>query len=175
MVPVLITPPANLPVALEDLRQHLRIDHADDDVLITELAAAAVGHLDGFAGVLGRAILRQTWAEEWNCPGPYLLALPDVDLDSLDITADGVEVAGADISTELTAAGLVVTLSGAYGLPVRIEYACALPAAQRATVNVVIKMLVAHWYANRETVGDAAVEMPLAATALITPLRRVRL
>lgn len=174
MVPVLVTPPSRLPVDMDELRLHLRVDHHDDDLLINYLATAAVGHLDGFSGVLGRAIMPQTWAQTWTCAGPYTLALPDVDAGSLVVTADGVAVPGGDVTTELTFGGLVVTVAGSPALPVQIEYECAMPAAQLGAVRAAILMMVGHWYANRETVGQTGAEMPFAASALIAPLRRVR-
>lgn len=64
---VLITAPADEPVSLAEARLHLRLDasgtpatHPDDD-LVTALIAAARQNLDGADGVLGRALITQTW------------------------------------------------------------------------------------------------------------------
>ena len=168
MTPVLVTPPTAEIVSLADMREHLRVDHQDDDVLITGLMAGAVAHLDGWRGVLGRAIMPQTWAQEWTCSGPYRLALPDA--ADLVVTVDGV---ASDFTTELTPLGLVVKVEATGGLT-RIEYDCALPAEQLPAVQVAIKLLVGHWYANRETVGQTVAALPMAFDALIAPLRRVR-
>jgi len=60
-LPVLVTPPGELPVSKEEAKKHLRIDFADDDDLVTSLIEAATGYLDGAGGLLGRALVTQTW------------------------------------------------------------------------------------------------------------------
>ena len=50
-----ITPPAPF-VGLDLAKRHLRVDHADDDLLITLQIAAACATIDGPGGWLGRAI-----------------------------------------------------------------------------------------------------------------------
>lgn len=64
--PVLITPPASLPVTLDEAKLHLRVDGADDDTLIAALLQAAVSHLDGWTGVLGRCLVEQTWRVDFD-------------------------------------------------------------------------------------------------------------
>ena len=68
--PVLVTAPAEDPVTLEEVKAHLRVIERDengaalpneDDALITALIKAAVTHLDGWTGVLGRCLVDQTW------------------------------------------------------------------------------------------------------------------
>lgn len=170
MIPVLVTGPTSEAVTLPDMKEHLRVDHDEEDALISGLIAAAVAHLDGWRGILGRAIMAQTWAQEWTCSGPYRLALPDVDVDSILATVDGVE---AGFKTELTPLGLVVTVETGGDLT-RIEYDCALPVELLPVAQAAIKLLVGHWYAVREAAGAASQAAPLAFDAIIAPLRRVR-
>lgn len=168
MTPVLITAPTADVVSLVEMKAHLRVDHADEDATITAMTAAAVAHLDGYGGILGRAIMPQTWAQEWTCAGPYRLALPDA--SGLVVTVDGVAAA---FETELTPLGLVVTVD-VTGDVTRIEYDCALPAHLLPAVQIAVKLLVGHWYASREAAGDALAAVPLAFDAIVSPLRRVR-
>lgn len=169
MTPVLVTAPTADVVDLYDMKLHLRVDHNDEDPLIASLIAAAVAHLDGYSGILGRAIMPQTWAQEWECAGPYRLALPDV--SSIVVTVDGSPV--DDLSTTLTPLGLVVSV-GVSGALTRIEYTCAMPQRLLPAVQAAVKLLVGNWYAAREASGDALAPIPLAFDALIAPLRRVR-
>jgi uncharacterized phiE125 gp8 family phage protein len=66
--PTLITAPALEAVTLAEAKAHLRVDVAetDADAGIQEMIDAAVEYLDGFAGVLGRAVMTQTWSQEYD-------------------------------------------------------------------------------------------------------------
>lgn len=57
----LVTPPASEPVTLTEVKSHLRVDSDGDDARINELITVGRQHLDGWDGVLGRAIQAQTW------------------------------------------------------------------------------------------------------------------
>lgn len=174
----LITPPAALPISLAEAKAHLRVDHTDEDDLVEALIRAAVDHLDGWAGILGRALEPQTWrlseARDVRLPrsGAVRLPLgPVVSITSITyLDADGAEqtIAGAsywlhgedvvpdDVWPEGT--GLTVTWVAGTGTP---------PAVKQA-----ILLLVGHWYANREAVTAGALSnAPLAVAALLTPHR----
>jgi hypothetical protein len=56
-----INPPTEPVLTLADAKPHLRVDHNDDDSLITALIAAATARLDGRDGILGRWLRQQTW------------------------------------------------------------------------------------------------------------------
>lgn len=63
--------PASLPVTLAAVKARLRIDHDDDDDALDGMIAAAVDHLDGNRGTLGRCLITQTWDERF--PAHYFL------------------------------------------------------------------------------------------------------
>lgn len=65
--PILVTPPAAPSDALADAKTQLRVSGSGDDALITALIAAAVGALDGWSGILGRALMTQTWRQDFSC------------------------------------------------------------------------------------------------------------
>lgn len=67
--PVLVTPPADPVVSLSDLKDHLRVDADDENDLIEALEQAAVAHLDGWHGILGRAIMAQVWSQSFATSG----------------------------------------------------------------------------------------------------------
>jgi uncharacterized phiE125 gp8 family phage protein len=48
-------------VSLADAKAHLNVDFSGDDALIQAYLDAAIGYLDGRDGVLGRALITQTW------------------------------------------------------------------------------------------------------------------
>src|SRR5688500_5745800 len=53
-----VTPPAIEPMALDDAKKYLRVDTADDDVLIKTLITAAREWVERYTG---QALITQTW------------------------------------------------------------------------------------------------------------------
>ncbi|WP_028029895.1 head-tail connector protein [Gemmobacter nectariphilus] len=166
-VPVLVTPATAEVVGVSDLKAFLRVDHGDEDGLIGALADAATAWLDGWGGVLGRAIMPQTWRQDFEGPGPHVLAMPDV--VTVAATVDDVAV---DVIIEAIGAGAAVTAEGVTGT-LRVTYTCQMPPERLPAAQAAVKMLVAHWYMNRETVvtGTIATDVPMTVGALVAALR----
>lgn len=165
-VPVLVAPPEDAAVLLDDLKLFLRVDHDDEDALIASLGDAATGWLDGWNGILARAIMPQTWRQVFVGPGPHPLALPDVQ----EVVA---EAGGAVVELATACVGVTTTVQAA-GVEgdLQVTYRCSLPAARLAVAQAAIKMLVAQWYNQREAVVTPSLsEVPLAVAALIASLR----
>lgn len=137
MTPVLVTAPVAPVLTLDEAKAHLRVDIDAEDALIEGLVAAAAAHMDGWRGVLGRAIMPQTWEQEFAGYGPYLLAMPDAS----DVTAS----AGGAVTVTRTAAGLLVeTAEVVDGLT--ITYTCGLPAEQLPAAKAAAKLFLSHLY-----------------------------
>lgn len=171
----LVTPPdGDDIVTLADLRLHLRVDQTTEDTLITALRDSAIAHLDGWGGVLGRAIAEQQWRQDFTAWGDLRLALPDVS----EVTVTAVDADGADLSVtgwtlKRDDIGWYVEAQGD-GSPatVSVTMTCALPEDRLPAVRAAVKLLVGHWFANREAVSaDGLQEVPVAVSALIAPLR----
>lgn len=162
--PVLVTPPSQPIVLLDDLAAHLRLDADDDLPLVEQLGEAATAYLDGWAGVLGRCVMPQTWQVAVDEAGDVVLPMPNVTVATVDY-GDGPEA--LDVTPSVS--GPVVTVTGTG----TVTFTCALPERQLPQVQLIVKLLVAHWYANREEVNVAGsvTEMPMAASALMAPLR----
>jgi uncharacterized phiE125 gp8 family phage protein len=188
MRPVLVTAPATLPVALADMKAHLRVDHDDENDLITAYTTAATAYLDGWGGILGRCIIGQQWSvtlSEMPRDGRISLPLPDVSAVTVEYIADGTtatlsaatyrlqEDAGGSWIEQVEAASWPLTDARADA--VTITMTAAMPAADLPRVKTAIKLLVGHWYENREavTVGQPASDVPMAFDALVAPMRRV--
>lgn len=166
--PVLATPPTEPVVPIADLRAHLRVVGTHDDAVIQSLHDAAVAHLDGWKGVLGRAIRSQVWRVTVEGPGPHLLPMPDVTAVTATAGGDPVVVAQA-----LTFRGVEVTLPQGTVEAV-VTFTCEMPAQQRAAAETAVKLLVGHWYEHREAVGPAMQETPMAVDMLVGALRWAR-
>jgi hypothetical protein len=81
LVPVRTAAPAQAPITLDQAKQHLRVLHDDEDEYIADLIEAATDYLDGYSGVLGKALITQTWRQGFDsfwdgCSYPSALRLP---------------------------------------------------------------------------------------------------
>jgi len=93
---------------LADAKRQLRIDTSDEDVLLTALIAAAVEHLDGRDGILGRALLTQTWDLKVDA---FPSATPQNPYAAIDIPLPPLQ--SVDGVTYVDASGNVQTVSTA--------------------------------------------------------------
>jgi len=60
-IPSLLTAPSGDVLTLAELKSSLRITHTFEDALLQRYINAAVDRLDGYYGILGKALLSQTW------------------------------------------------------------------------------------------------------------------
>lgn len=155
-VPVRVTAPAVPVVDLAELKNFLRVDHGDSDEVIEALEKAAVAHLDGYRGVLGRCILEQEWAITYPEAGTYRLPLPDV-------SAVSVDAGTAEI--EHDAIGSLVTISEA----ATVTMTCALPADALDAVKAAICIWVQKRFDG--LTGPEGAAFDEAFNAMIVPLR----
>ncbi|MGZ9812041.1 head-tail connector protein [Pseudoroseicyclus sp. H15] len=184
--PVLITPPAGTPVSLAEAKAHLRVDGPDEDGLIAAYIEAATAHLDGWTGILGRALMPQTWRQAFDCWSPRM-ALPLFPVLSVEavtyLDGEGAEQTLAQEAYELRtdSAGaylclLEVSLAarvGSIAITYRAGYADA--AAVPRPIHVAILLQVAALYEHREASIEGGLAENPAVHALLAPYRRVRL
>ncbi|SHF67435.1 phage conserved hypothetical protein, phiE125 gp8 family [Loktanella atrilutea] len=180
--PVRITPPDWAPIKVEEAKLFLRVDGAEEDALIEGLIAAAVDHLDGRSGILGRCMVTQVWRYQAQC----LHAQFDFDMPGATAaTVRFVDATGETQAVTLPNDRLVETVRGsslivsdadplaAWRGPAMIDatFGTAVDDVPPALVQAV-RMLVAHWYANREAVVTrSAAPLPLGVQMLIAPYR----
>lgn len=183
------TAPAIQPVDLDDIKRHVRRAFStDDDTALQAYLDAAVAFLDGRDGRLGRCMINQIWlfdVEEW---------CPEVALPFPDVSAVTVRYFDAD-DVEQTVAPDQYLLSGGTAPSIRFVSGFAAPALAidrirpiviemtvgfgatadnvPAPLRHAIRMLVGHWFVNREAVAEGAApgEVPLGFDALIAPYR----
>jgi uncharacterized phiE125 gp8 family phage protein len=169
----LIAPPVAQPVTVDALRRHLRVDHTDEDAVIAALRDAAVGWLDGWSGVLGRAIMPQTWRQEFAGWGDLRLLLPDV--SAITVTwrdAVGAMQPAPVAALVVDAQGWLVRAEGPATDMVRVDLVAGMTPQRLPAAQALICMVVAHWFEARAAVlGGAGAEVPMGAEALIGALR----
>lgn len=64
--PVRMVAPGALPISVAEVKSALRLDGADHDNEIERLIKGAVDHYEGWTGVLGIAIVEQTWRQDFR-------------------------------------------------------------------------------------------------------------
>ena len=195
--PTRTTAPAELAVSVSDAKGHLRVVHSSEDAVITAFVAAAIDHLDGYSGILGRCLVTQTWKQTypgWPSDGRLRLPFPDVDADSvvvtyLDTLADEQVVTDTLYEVLHDARGAYVEFRSAFDAPsleddraapvwVTFDAGYGAAAAVPAAIRAAILLITADFYENRENtvISDARVQdLPIAADRLLTPYRRVGL
>lgn len=190
--PVLVTAPSagDPVVTTAEAKAHLRVDGTDEDALITTLVAAATAHFDGYTGILGRALVTQTWRQDFDdftgqCMRLPMLATTIASVKYRDSAGQLSTVTSTDYSLKADALGSYVRFDDDYSFPsdlaqsqaVLIEFTAGFGAASAvpAALKAAVLLLVGHWYGNREAVnvGNIVSELPMAVAALIEPYRRV--
>lgn len=177
--PFRVTPPAaGILNQSGDLRPHVRVDDAVEGALIDAYVQAAVDLLDGYSGILSRCILAQRWAFPVPLSGCEL-CLPFPDCRGMTVEQyDGTDfspVAGAVITEgfdRITITGLPNDRSDIYVL---LTAGWATAADVPGNLKQAIRMLVAHWYENRETVvvGTITSEVQFGVDQLLQPLKSI--
>ncbi len=154
MIARLITPPSADPVSLAETKTHLRVAHGEDDAYIGLLISAATQYLDGYDGILRRALVTQTW--ETDADRLPLAPVQSVTSGTLKSDALGFYVEGRDNDSAFQ-------FTAGYGTPADV------PAPLRAA----ILLHVAELYENRERAMVGVSYTPTGAyEALINPYRR---
>lgn len=189
----LITAPAIEPVTRDEAKLHSRIETYDDDQYVDSLIATARRRVEDFTN---RALINQTWEVSMDtAPAQRILRLPkpplyivnsikyynEADVESLYGTAN------YRFDTTDSQGGRIVLKDGS-GWPTGLRYTSSIVirfvAGYGTTAALVpepirhaIKLLVAHWYENREpvNVGNIVNEIQLMVDHLLYPFKVFRL
>lgn len=188
MTLTLLTAPAEPLISTSDAKAWLRVTSSAEDALIASLVAAAQGYLDGRDGILGRALVTQTWA--YTLPafpsGSLVLPLPRVQsITSVEyFDADGVEqtlssavyrlVANDDDALLEVVDGETWPSAMARNDAVTITFVTGYGAASAvpAPITTAAKLLLANWFEARAATTDKPMsELPMGVRALLMPYR----
>lgn len=191
LAPVRTVEPTVDLVSVSDAKSHCRIDAPDDDARLAAMIEAATSHLDGYSGILGRALTTQTWQQDFagfcdkmRLPVGNLIEVTDVTYYDASNTQ---QTLASSVYTGFTdALGPYLALKPDQSWPsvysrvdaVRVTWTAGYGATADtvpASIRHAASMLAAHWYDNRAAVsiGDSAIELPFAVNALLAPFRRV--
>jgi uncharacterized phiE125 gp8 family phage protein len=157
--------PVGLPITTDDVREAVRGLDTGDDVMLERLMGAAVAHVDGYSGILGRCLLTQTWAmrfDDWS--DAYILPFPDVQsvtVAYLDENGASQTVAGSNYELIRADNGTLIRFRGAFSqpglkddeaFPVTVTIVAGYGAAADvpADIRTYLIALTAHWYDKHE-------------------------
>jgi uncharacterized phiE125 gp8 family phage protein len=189
--PVLVTPPdaAVLLVTLAEAKAHLRVDSTNDDALITTLIASATTYLDGYAGILGRCLIQQTWSQAFEWFGRCMeLPFPDVSAVTLkyyDAVNAQQTVSAANYQLLERDDASFVDLVATYVPPtpylfredrvlvtMTVGYGTAAATVPQAIKQAML-LLIGDWYQSRETMQEGRLaQLPFSVDALLGPFKR---
>jgi uncharacterized phiE125 gp8 family phage protein len=191
------TQPTVWPVSLADAKAHLRvIDNTDDDDYIVSLIATATQWCEDFCD---RTFADQQYTVAFDDWPAHRIELPrppvrlNATAASATVTISYVDTAGATQTLTWSQSGTQQFRLDRDHVPALVYplYLASWPAARlddkalqitylagyggamsvpKPAVHA-IKMLVGHWYTNREAVGSVGKEIELAVAALLSPLR----
>jgi len=182
----LLSPAAGEPISLQDLKDHLRITHNDEDVAINGYLVAAVRAIEARASL---AMLTQGWRFALDCVPEVTVFLPIAPAVSIDavmiIDRDGVPQPAAPETYEF-AAGSPGRLRRAAPWPrpgvgvagVQIDFTAgyADAASVPEPLKQAVQILAAHFYERREALSETRLYgVPQSIDALIAPFKQVQL
>ena len=184
-----ITPPEVKPVTLTKIKQHLRLDHNEDDEYLLGLLDAATLHVEAVTGqfLISRTVRqyvemipasRSICLEAW--PVMSVEEVRGFDFDGnpnvffagnyrLDIRIDPPAlILNANINYQAFSNGIEIDIIVGYG-----EIGIDVP----SNIIRAILVLIAHWYEFRGALpeGDETGLIPEGINALLAPIKRVRL
>jgi uncharacterized phiE125 gp8 family phage protein len=189
--PILITPPAQVLITLEQARKYCRIDHSLEDDLLVTLIAAATAWLDGYAGMLGRALINQTWRLNmcsWpECkvrlqlaPVSEIVAIRYFDTNNVEQTLAEVNYSlHEDVLSPFVQWSAGALLPGVLDRPdaITVEFVAGYGADASAVPPAIVdaaQRLVAHMYDMRQAIiVGTAQELPLGVSAMLRPFQRI--
>lgn len=183
----LITPPTSTPVSLAEARVQCGIHDSDTtyDAQLNGYIAAATSLLDGPNGLLGKAIMAQTWdltldafSDTIELPFGPVTAVSSVkyyDEDGVQQTADV-----ASYTVDLGSSRQWVVLNSDYSWPstqsminaVTIRFTAALSAEDLPAIKQAILAQIDHWFQPYGPNNEPA-HFERMFNALIGPKRRV--
>ena len=156
---VVVNPPQPI-VSLPEAKRQLRVEHDDDDELITDLIAAATATIDGPGGWLGRALGEQTLelraCRSRELPYPPVISVTSVkylDRDLVEQTFDpaGYELVGQEVWLKR---GVAFPSVAGREDAVRIRYVAGWPMVGDrwtgpAPIRLGVLLMVGRLYASR--------------------------
>jgi uncharacterized phiE125 gp8 family phage protein len=180
--PQVTTAPTEEAVSMPEARLHLRVDDSSEDDLIQSLVTAAREYVENATSL--RLVTTALRIEvPYFCSPVWLPGSPLIAVQTVKYRVGGVLTTLAstnyDVVSNVHPGFIQISDTGSWPttdispIAVQINYTAGFGAASAVphTAKAAIKLLVGHWYANRETAGPSMSEIPHGAQALIDQLK----
>lgn len=185
----LVTPPLALPVTLDQIKTHLKIETNADDAYLLELAAAAVGHVQAETG---KYLVTQTWRiylDKIPFSGIVELRLaPVVSVDAItvyDQTGIPSVIEPSQYSVDIVSFPSRICFaslpqSGQQMNGIEIDLVCGYGDTGADVPGQIVRamlVLIAHWHEFRGSPADPllSASVPPGFARLLAPFGAVRL
>ena len=192
MALVLTGPPTLEPISIAEAKDHLRVDHTDEDTLIASLILTSRLHIE--AG-LSIALITQSWTwtfDAWPTrnsnvtlplrPVSSISAINVLDGSGtpLPVPATDYVLDGDHVPPRLSNTKGTWPKPGKAQAGIEISFVAGFGAAASDVpqpVRHALMLLVAHWYEHRDPIeiGSAQTAVPDAVSVLLKPYRAPRL
>jgi uncharacterized phiE125 gp8 family phage protein len=152
MNPVRTVAPTSRPVSIYEVKARLRVAHDAEDADIDAMIDEAISKLDGYRGILGRAIMPQTWRETFDGWGTLRLALPNVTTATVTYKDDaGVTQTLTGVDLKADPSGSYVVANGPSGATdITVTYQCQAPADILPSIKRAVCLHVAMSFDDRD-------------------------
>lgn len=189
MALTVVVEPAVEPITLEEAKCHLRVTVTEDDVLIEGLIRAAREQIELECS---RALIKQTLElalDAFPCPWitlprPPLLSVTSITYTDVNGTTQTLATSEYTVDTRREPAEIVPAWGKSWPSTREVQNAVVVryvagygddPGLVPEALKLAAKMLIGHWYENRESVviaqGLTPATVPMAVDRLLMPLR----
>lgn len=178
-----------LPVSVEDCKKDIKIEDLPEDELLGDYIEAACALVGGKDGIVGKILTSETWDLKL-CSARGCVVLPIspvqsiVSIEYFDSTNTLRQLNVNDFDLYGNEDSAFIEPKTGVSWPsvfprrdaLKIRFVAGFGAAADVPKNITraIRLIVAHWYTNREavTVGVTAKELPLAVDSLLNISRK---
>lgn len=185
----IVTAPTTEPLLVAEAKDHLRVIVSDEDDYIEGLIQSARTYLDGRDGVLGRALITQTWdytldefpARQWiPLPLPPIQSIVSIKYRDAAGTLQTFGASNYSLSADKQWRPRVILAAGAswpgtWGEPEAVVIQTTNGYGNAVDVPIPLRqallLILGHLYENREPVniGNIVTPLPLSVDALLAP------